>query len=115
MTNTSSLLDPSAQMAFESPDMDFEFSADPQKYLDEIESSLKKHKDLSSNFQRFIQKVFDDVEQEQVYTNFITANPEIHRFYLDFAMKYNYCEQCNDEKNQELLGNEIFNLIMPYA
>lgn len=42
--------------------MDFEFKADPQKYLDEIESSLKRHKHLSTNFQRFIQKVFEDTE-----------------------------------------------------
>lgn len=30
----------------ESPE-GFEFQADPQKYLDEIENSLKKHKDLA--------------------------------------------------------------------
>jgi len=51
-------------MCLDSPDLDFEFTADPQKYLDEIEGSLKKHKDLAQNFQRFIQKVFDDVEEE---------------------------------------------------
>ena len=32
----------------------FEHQADPQKYLDEVEDSLKKHKDLALNFQRFI-------------------------------------------------------------
>ena len=33
---------------------EFEYKADPQKFLDEIETSLKKHKDLASNFHRFI-------------------------------------------------------------
>jgi len=50
-----------------------------------------------------------------VYANFITTNPEVHRLYLDLAMRYNYCQHCDDEDNQEILGTEIFNLMMPYA
>ena len=69
---------------------DFEFSANPQKYLDEIETTLKKHRDLSQNFQRFIQKVFEDTEQEQILTDFITRNPQAHGIYMDLAMRYNY-------------------------
>jgi hypothetical protein len=30
-------------------------------------------------------------------------------------MKYNYCQHCDDEENKELLGAQIFNLIMPFA
>jgi hypothetical protein len=41
---------------------DFEYQANPQRYLNEVEGTLRKHKDLASNFQRFIQKVFDDPE-----------------------------------------------------
>ena len=46
-TNPSSLMDSGALD-------EFEYKADPQKFLDEIETSLKKHKDLASNFHRFI-------------------------------------------------------------
>lgn len=43
---------------------DFEFEADPKKYIDEIQKSLNKHKEISDNFQVFIQMMFDDTEQE---------------------------------------------------
>lgn len=52
--------------------MNFESTADPQKYLDEVESSLKKHHDLAANFDRFTQKYFDDNTKEQTFANFIT-------------------------------------------
>jgi hypothetical protein len=44
--------------------MNFESTADPQKYLDEVECSLKKHNDLAANFDRFTQKYFDDNTKE---------------------------------------------------
>lgn len=43
---------------------DFEFEADPNKYIDEIQKSLNKHREISDNFQVFIQNMFDDTEQE---------------------------------------------------
>ena len=52
-TNPSSLFGSLGPTSIDS--FDFEFSVDPQKYIDEIESSIKKHKDLSHDFQRFIQ------------------------------------------------------------
>ena len=52
--------------------MNFESTADPQKYLDEVEGSLKKHNELAANFDRFTQKYFDDNTKEQTFANFIT-------------------------------------------
>lgn len=30
--------------------MDIDFTSDPQKFLNEVDNSIKKHKDLSENF-----------------------------------------------------------------
>jgi hypothetical protein len=70
--------------------MNFESTADPQKYLDEVQNSLKKHKDLEANFDRFIQKYFEDNDKEQMFTNFITRYPDGHAHYMTLAMNYNY-------------------------
>ena len=70
--------------------VDFEFEADPKKYIDEVQKSLSKNQEISDNFQRFIQMMFEDTEQEQVYTNFITQNPEVHQYYMGLAIQYNY-------------------------
>jgi HD-GYP domain-containing protein (c-di-GMP phosphodiesterase class II) len=43
-------------------DLDFEFSADPTKYLDEIKISVKKNKGLNENFKRFLHVEFEDNE-----------------------------------------------------
>jgi hypothetical protein len=44
--------------------LDFEFTADPSKYLDEINASLKKNKSLSEHFKRFQHVEFEDTEQD---------------------------------------------------
>ena len=46
------------------PDLDpeFEFSADPAKYLDEIKVTVKKNKSLNENFKRFLHVDFEDNE-----------------------------------------------------
>ena len=46
-------------------DLDFEFTADPLKYLDEIKMTVKKNKDLNENFKRFLHVDFEDTEQDQ--------------------------------------------------
>ena len=69
--------------------MEIELQAEPKRFLDEIDSTLKKHNDLKDNFQRFKHLVFDDVEQEQVITNFIILNPAVHKIYIDFIVCYN--------------------------
>lgn len=43
-------------------DLDFEFTADPLKYLDEIKMTVKKNKDLNENFKRFLHVDFEDTE-----------------------------------------------------
>ena len=47
-TNPSSLFGSLGPTSIDS--FDFEFSVDPQKYIDEIEGSIKKHKDLAEDF-----------------------------------------------------------------
>ena len=42
--------------------VDFEFEADPKKYIDEVQKSLSKNQEISDNFQRFIQMMFEDTE-----------------------------------------------------
>jgi len=44
--------------------VDFELEADPKKYIDEVQKSLSKNPEVSDNFQRFIQMMFEDTEQE---------------------------------------------------
>jgi len=44
---------------------------------------------LKDNFERFKHLVFNDVEQEQVITNFIILNPHVHKIYIDFILCYN--------------------------
>jgi len=83
---------------------DFELQADPKKYLDEIEGTLKKHNDLKENFQRFIHLVFEDTEQEQVFTNFFILNPVIHKMYIDLTLYYNYYHQREELENVDSIG-----------
>ena len=42
--------------------INYEFQADPEKYLNEIENQLKKHKQLQGNLLRFTQKEFENNE-----------------------------------------------------
>ena len=42
--------------------VDFEFEADPKKYIDEVQKSLSKNQEVSDDFQRFIQMMFEDTE-----------------------------------------------------
>lgn len=102
------------QSFLDSP-VDFEFQADPKKYIDEVKRSLSKNQQVSDNFQRFIQMMFEDTEQEQVYTNFITQNPRVHQYYMGLAIQYNHFNEQGDHERQAAIGNEIFNLIMPHA
>ena len=60
-SNPSPTVDGNRQTDFDSAP-DFDFTADPSKYLDEIEGMIRKNQDLSGNFQRFIQQVFDNTE-----------------------------------------------------
>ena len=43
-------------------DLDFEFQADPSKYLEEIKMTVKKNKSLNENFKRFLHVEFEDNE-----------------------------------------------------
>ena len=43
-------------------DLDFEFNADPSKYLEEIKLTVKKHKSLNENLKRFLHVEFEDTE-----------------------------------------------------
>ena len=62
--------------------LDFEFTADPSKYLEEINASLKKNKGLSEHFKRFQHVEFEDTEQdqqlEQVTSQFFLMHPMAH-------------------------------------
>jgi hypothetical protein len=42
--------------------------------------------------------VFDDTEQEQVYTDFITTYHEVYAIYHELAMSYNFAQHCEDEE-----------------
>lgn len=50
-----------------------------------------------------------------MYTNFITQNPGVHQYYMGLAIQYNHFGEQGDYENQEAIGTEIFNLIMPHA
>ena len=82
------------QFGLMSRDKDGEsFAKKPTTFLTnslEMQKSLSKNQEVSDNFQRFIQMMFEDTEQEQVYTNFITQNPEVHQYYMGLAIQYNY-------------------------
>lgn len=67
--------------------------------MDEIETSLKKHKDLASNFERFILKQFEDNELEQMFSDFMTSNPLIYSQYANLAMQYNTYQGMEDDEN----------------
>lgn len=43
-------------------DPDFDFTADPLKYLEEIKGTVKKNKSLNENFKRFLHVDFEDNE-----------------------------------------------------
>jgi hypothetical protein len=96
--------------------LDFEFAADPTKYLDEISASLKKNKSLAEHFKRFQHVEFEDTEQdqqlEQVAFQFFLMNPLAHQEYMHYTMLYGRPLEDEDKKK---LGDAIFNLIMPIA
>ena len=96
--------------------LDFEFTADPSKYLEEINASLKKNKGLSEHFKRFQHVEFEDTEQdqqlEQVTSQFFLMHPMAHQEYMHYMMLYN---QAQEEEHKKKLGDIIFNKIMPIA
>ena len=61
--------------------LDFEFTADSTKFLDEISAALKKNKDLSEHFKRFQHVEFEETEQDQqlehVTFQYFIANPMV--------------------------------------
>jgi uncharacterized membrane-anchored protein len=46
--------------------VDFEFEADPKKYIDEVQKALRKNHEknheVAERFQDFIQKMFEDTD-----------------------------------------------------
>ena len=70
---------------------DFEYNADPMKYLDEVEASVKKNKGLSENFKRFLHVPFEETEQdlEQVVSQFFMMFPLAKMEYMHYMMLYN--------------------------
>lgn len=59
--------------------------------------------------------MFDDPEQEQVFTDFMINYQEVYSIYHNLAINYTYAQTQEDEEKQEMLGTQIFNLIMPLA
>ena len=90
-------------------------TADPIKYLNDFENSLKKHTNLVDKFQNFKVHVFSDVEEEQVYCNFIITYPYVYQHYISLVQNYHALDAQNDEKELNDVGIDIFNVIMPYT
>lgn len=59
--------------------------------------------------------MFDDPEQEQVFTDFMINYQDVYSVYHSLAINYNYAQHQEEEDKQEMLGTQIFNLIMPFA
>lgn len=83
-TYQSSISDP-----YQFLDIDFELTSNPQKYLDDVQNCIKKHSDLSDHLQRLILKTFEDVEQEQILTDFHIQYPREMMIYSQLAIQYN--------------------------